>query len=251
MKKISEILGCPSPINVREPDDFYQTPAECTVALIAAEGDRLPRRAWDPCCGTGDIAVVLEANGLEVVSTDLVDRGYGKGGVDFLTLDIPLATAIVTNPPFKHAEAMIRHAAKLGIDYVAFLHQPHWLNTQDRGRMVKEVWCPARAYHLLWRPDFKGQERPVQPMNSWVFDRGSMKGTSWRRACCGNRAMSGKRGRRSDGASADLPPSAHCRCITSGSASEEDYRSPLSQPRMALVRRAAHRRPRAPLPEMW
>jgi hypothetical protein len=176
---ISRILGCPSPTNVREKDDFYATPAECTTALLAAEVDRMPLRVWDPCCGSGDICVVLEAAGREVVATDLVDRGYGRGGIDFLTLDIPLASAIVTNPPFKHAEAMIRHAAKLGVEYVAFLHQPHWLNTQDRGLMIEQAWCPACTYHLLWRPDFKGQGRPVQPMNWWVFERRSMKATSW------------------------------------------------------------------------
>lgn len=177
--KISEILGCPSPINVREKDDFYQTPAECTAALIEAEADRLPLRVWEPCCGSGDIATVLTSAGREVVATDLVDRGYGRGGIDFLSLDIPLAPAIVTNPPFRHAEAMIRHAAKIGIEYVAFLHQPHWLNAQERGRMIEEAWCPARAYHLLWRPDFTSQKAPVQNINWWIFERRSMKGTSW------------------------------------------------------------------------
>jgi hypothetical protein len=43
--------------------------------LIAAEGDRLPAVIWDPCCGNGDISVVLEQSGRKVVSTDLVDRG--------------------------------------------------------------------------------------------------------------------------------------------------------------------------------
>src|SRR5215467_10068310 len=34
----------------------------------------------------------------------------------------PLAAAIVTNPPFKHAEAMLRHAVAIGIEYLVFLH---------------------------------------------------------------------------------------------------------------------------------
>jgi hypothetical protein len=178
-KTVAEILGCPSPINVREKDDFYATPAECTEALLEAEGNILPHRVWDPCCGVGDISVVLEAAGREVISTDLVDRGYGRGGIDFLTLTAPLALAIVTNPPFKHAAAMIRHAAKIGVDYVAFLHQPHWLNAQERGRMSEEVWCPARAYHLLWRPDFTNQKSPPQNINWWIFERRSMQRRNW------------------------------------------------------------------------
>ena len=38
----------------------------------------------------------------------------------------PLAAAIVTNPPFKHAEAMLRHAVAIGIEYLVFLHKAQW-----------------------------------------------------------------------------------------------------------------------------
>ena len=83
-RTIADILGCASPTNTREPHDFYATPHECTEALIAAEGDRLPAQVWDPCCGAGDISMVLQRHGREVVSTDLIDRGYGQGGLDVL-----------------------------------------------------------------------------------------------------------------------------------------------------------------------
>jgi hypothetical protein len=139
------MLGCASATNVREPDDFYCTPRECTEALIGAEGDRMPAVVWDPCCGKGDISAVLEQSGREVVSTDLVNRGYGCGGVDFLQVKTPLAQALVTNPPFNRAEAILRHAAAIGIDYLAFLHKAHWLDAQARVRMIEEVWCPARC----------------------------------------------------------------------------------------------------------
>ncbi|MFV0512973.1 MAG: hypothetical protein ACK5MY_04980 [Jhaorihella sp.] len=35
-----------------------------------------------------------------MVSTDLIDRGYGVGGQDFLKSDEPLAKNIITNPPY-------------------------------------------------------------------------------------------------------------------------------------------------------
>ena len=121
---MSDILGCASPTNTREPADFYVTPHDCTEALIAAEGDRLPLQVWDPCCGIGDISIVLQRHGREVVSTDLIDRGYGQGGLDFLLQVTALARAIETRR-FKRAEAFLRHAAELGIEYVAFLHNAH------------------------------------------------------------------------------------------------------------------------------
>ena len=92
-RTIADILGCASPTNTRESDDFYATPCECTEALIAAEGDRLPPQIWEPCCGTGDISIVLQRHGREVVSTDLIDRGYGQGGADFLLQRNALASA--------------------------------------------------------------------------------------------------------------------------------------------------------------
>ena len=178
-KTISDILGCASPNNTREPDDFYATPPECTGALIAAEVDRLPLRVWDPCCGAGEISTVLQRHGREFVSTDLIDRGYGQSGVDFLLQRTALARAIVTNPPFKRAEAFLRHAAELGIEYVAFLHKAHWLNAADRGVIVENVWCPAQCYLLLWRPDFKNQGSPPMDCNWYVFTCGSKTARSW------------------------------------------------------------------------
>jgi hypothetical protein len=129
--------------------------------------------------GNGSISRVLEASGRDVVSTDLVDRGYGQGGVDFFRVDVPPTKAIVTNPSFALAREMIEHAVQIGIDYIAFLQQPHWLNTQKMGRTVEEVWCPDRTYHLLFRADFRNQGAPPQPINWWIFERHSMKRTVW------------------------------------------------------------------------
>jgi len=45
---------------------------------------RLPTGIWEPCCGDGAMARVLEAHGHCVVATDVVDRSYGEVGRDFL-----------------------------------------------------------------------------------------------------------------------------------------------------------------------
>jgi hypothetical protein len=118
-------------------------------------------------------------HGHEVISADLIDRRYGRGGLDFLLQTTALARAIVTNPPFSRAEAFLRHAAELGINYVAFLHKADWLNAADRGVMVETVWCPARCYLLQWRLDFKNQGAPTMNCNRYVFERASMKARSW------------------------------------------------------------------------
>ncbi len=78
--------------------EFYPTPHEATRALLSEAS--FEGSIWEPACGTGDISEVLKDAGHNVVSTDLIDRGYGMGGVNFLTQTKPLAKNIITNPPY-------------------------------------------------------------------------------------------------------------------------------------------------------
>lgn len=82
----------------RAPFDFYATPPEATRALLSVEP--FDGSIWEPACGDGAIARVLDKAGHPVVATDLIDRGFGHGGVDFLCETRPRAKHIVTNPPY-------------------------------------------------------------------------------------------------------------------------------------------------------
>jgi hypothetical protein len=84
----------------RREQNFYPTPDWPTEALLRRI--HLPKKIWEPCCGDGAMARVLEAHGHHVVGTDLIDRDYGEGGRDFM-MESRLpdgVTAIVTNPPY-------------------------------------------------------------------------------------------------------------------------------------------------------
>jgi hypothetical protein len=83
---------------LRVPFDFYATPPEATRALLSIE--HFDGTIWEPACGAGAIAEVLAEAGYEVLSTDLIDRGYGISGVDFLRETAPRAKHVVTNPPY-------------------------------------------------------------------------------------------------------------------------------------------------------
>jgi hypothetical protein len=93
--------------------EFYPTPPEATRALLSAE--RFDGSIWEPACETGWISRELIAAGYEVVSTDLVDYGYGEPGRDFLAERKPRAKHIVTNPPYGRglADAFVKHALEL------------------------------------------------------------------------------------------------------------------------------------------
>lgn len=94
-------------------NDLYESPPEAVHALLKAEP--LPRRIWEPACGPGSIVRVLRAAGHDVLATDLVDYAspdQDESGFDFL-MPFPVPTgieAIVTNPPFKNAEAFVEKA---------------------------------------------------------------------------------------------------------------------------------------------
>jgi hypothetical protein len=82
----------------RAPFEFYPTPPQATRALLSVEP--FDGSIWEPACGEGHISKVLTGAGYEVVSTDLIQRGYGQGEVDFLQQTRPLAKHIITNPPY-------------------------------------------------------------------------------------------------------------------------------------------------------
>jgi len=78
--------------------EFYPTPPEAVRALLSVE--RFDGSIWEPACGDGAISKVLVEAGYQVVSTDLIGRGYGQGGLNFLKSTKPLAKNIITNPPY-------------------------------------------------------------------------------------------------------------------------------------------------------
>ncbi len=83
---------------LREPYEFYVTPPEGIRALLSVE--TFDGSIWEPACGNGAIARILSRAGYQVTATDLIDRGYGEGGINYLAETAPRAKHIVTNPPY-------------------------------------------------------------------------------------------------------------------------------------------------------
>lgn len=140
----------------RQKDDFYRTPVAATRALLEVE--RFPAMIWEPACGDGAISEVLTEAGHEVISTDLIDRGYGEGGVDFLEEAKKRANCVVTNPPFKLDDDFALHAMEIGVRKVALLCRLTWLEGSERharlfnlGKLAR-VWVFS-ARQTLWYGD--------------------------------------------------------------------------------------------------
>lgn len=101
--------------NQRESDDFYATSPKAIDILFGYPDITIPKSIWEPSCGSGCMSKRMEQHGCRVISTDLVDRGYGIGGVNFFeqTKMPDGCTAIITNPPYKFATEYVLHALRL------------------------------------------------------------------------------------------------------------------------------------------
>ena len=80
-----------------------------------------------------------------MVSTDLVARGCGTSGVDFLMERRTLAPNIVTNPPYIISLQFVERALELATGKVAMLLRLSWLESKGRGEFF-ERRPPARVW---------------------------------------------------------------------------------------------------------
>ena len=93
----------------REENDYYSTDEDCVRDLLRVES--FSHTILEPCCGEGAISKTLEEAGYEVISSDLIDRGYGKTGVDMFSYHDVDYDAI-TNQPYGLASDAASHFLK-------------------------------------------------------------------------------------------------------------------------------------------
>jgi hypothetical protein len=162
----------------RKPADLYPTPVDGTESLIPVlkamkRPDGSPiRRIWEPACGDGRLARVLEWHGFEVISTDIREYpGFGYGGLDFLAETPkdkwgwvwPEIDAIVTNPPFNLAEEFIRRALCFTPNVAMLLKQTYW-NVGGRSQGLWLDHMPDMELKITWRLAFLAAERGNSPL---------------------------------------------------------------------------------------
>lgn len=166
-------------------DDLYETPPVAVRALLRVE--KLPQIIWEPACGPGSIARTLTAAGHFVLSTDLVDYGYGAPGVDFLMEHkAPGVEAIVTNPPFKLAGQFVSHALLL-CPKVVMLLRLQFLEGVGRtaildGGMLARVHVFRNRLPRMHRAGWEGPRHAARLAFAWfVWDHAHAGPTELRR----------------------------------------------------------------------
>lgn len=147
MKRVADLDG----------PDFFPTPRFAVHALI--ESEPFEGLIWEPACGDGAMAEVLKLTGNHVIASDLYDRGYGQGGVDFTQEDRRVPN-IITNPPFHSAEAFVRAAHRQAEKKFALLLRLAFLEGAHRAEHLFAPIPPARVWVFSERITFypKGAE---------------------------------------------------------------------------------------------
>ena len=155
----------------RVKNDFYPTPPEATQALLDRE--KFTGNVYECACGNGALSEVLIENGYDVFSSDLIDRGYGKTGVDFLKSNKKFDN-IITNPPFNLSTEFTIKAFELANNKVAMLNKLSFLEGIKRREKVfnekklEKVLVFSRRINFI---KFTGKTNGLMAFAWFVFNK--------------------------------------------------------------------------------
>ena len=154
--------------DLRQEDDFYPTPAYVTQALL--DNYRFTGEIWEPACGDGRMSKILEQYYSKVESSDLINRGYGTAGVDFLASSREVDN-IIANPPFNLAFEFIVQGLRLSRRCLALLLPIRYLTGKRRAKLYHE-FPPAKVIVIPNKVDFLGFGSPAMEFAWFVWEKG-------------------------------------------------------------------------------
>ena len=164
--------------NEREVYDYYATEPKALEVFLKKES--FSETVWECACGEGHLSEVLKKHGYTVKSTDLIDRGYGVGGVDFLTCTDEFDGDIITNPPYKYAKEFVEKALSLVSEghKVAMFLKLQFLEGKARRNMFdntppRTVWVSSSRLHCAMNGDFEKDAKASAVSYAWfVWEKG-------------------------------------------------------------------------------
>jgi hypothetical protein len=152
-----------NPARGRVENDFYATHPDSTKALLKVEDIIYP--ALEPACGEGHISKLVD----EVIySCDLIDRGFGDTGIDFLKQDFSdhMFATVITNPPFNLFTEFVEKALKIAEKKVIMFGKLQALEGIKRATFLETT--PLRTVYV-----FKKRQQPMR--NGQEFDDNGKK----------------------------------------------------------------------------
>ena len=168
----------------RQENDYYATePNAVRIFLnkLKKDGVTLNKNIWECACGEGHMAEVFKEYGYTVMSTDLIDRGYGKVQ-NFLEHDLLkiFKTDIFTNPPFKQAtEFAYKGIETLGTagDKLGLFLKIQFLESQERRKLFdkyppKYIYVYSDRQQCSMNGDFENLKAKTQAYIWIIWEKG-------------------------------------------------------------------------------
>ncbi len=161
----------------REENDYYATEPIAGHLLLEVEPDL--SNIWECACGEGHLAQVFDEAGKLGKATDLINRGYGAVE-DFLINTEPYHNGdIVTNPPYKHAQAFVENALER-VDtgrYVCMFLRVLFLESQSRKKLFttqppKTVYVSSSRINCAKNGDFATYDSSAVAYAWFVWQKG-------------------------------------------------------------------------------
>lgn len=163
--------------NERQREDYYATEPKAVEELLKIE--TFCNSILEPACGEGHISEVLKRNGYNVVSRDLVDRGYGDVA-DFLSVDNTLWNGdVITNPPYRYAQEFVEKALQIvpkGRKIAMFLRL-QFLEGKKRKELFiqtppKTIWVSSSRLRCAINGDFAQAGSSAAAYAWFVWEKG-------------------------------------------------------------------------------
>jgi hypothetical protein len=162
---IYKILGASNHTDKeRQEHDYYATEPRAIDLLLEVE--EFNKDIWECAAGEGHLSKRLIAYGYNVKSTDLIDRGYGEGGVDFLKQTEWFDGDIITNPPYRYAIEFVYKALELipTGNKVAMFLKLQFLESKKRRKLFDEyppkvIYVSSSRLLCAKNGDFEGMKK--------------------------------------------------------------------------------------------
>ena len=162
----------------RQAEDYYATEPKATEWMCKLEHFAAP--ILEPSCGEGHLAKVLMAHGYEVECRDLVNRGFGTSGKDFLAIDNTTWHGyIITNSPYKFALEFERKALSIipNGHKVAMFLKIQFLEGKARRQLFdsnppKTVWVSSSRLKCAMNGEFDAVGSSASCYAWFVWEKG-------------------------------------------------------------------------------
>jgi len=156
----------------RERFDYYATDPSAIDDLFNRE--EFNENIWECACGEGHLSKRMLSYGLNVFSSDLIDRGYGEVA-DFLSIEwYEWNGDIITNPPYKYAQEFVEKSLSIipiGNKVAMFLKLT-FLEGQKRKQMFlinppKKIYIYSKRKQCAKGGEFKGSSAVAYAWYVW------------------------------------------------------------------------------------